>query len=99
MKRDGVCYRFVLIKSTSQPQYVRKCVRQVLCVLTKLRGILGTHEKFLRPIAVGTERRCSDETGDSSFRVVCIFFMSRSLAQLPRFRVSYSRAVAYPRGI
>ena len=74
-------------------------MRQVLRVLTKLRGILGTHEKFPRPVAVGMERRCSDETGDSCFRVVCIFFMGRSLAQLSRSRVCYSRAVAYPRGV
>ena len=40
MERDGVCYRFVLIKTTSQPQYVRKCMRQILRVLTKLRGCL-----------------------------------------------------------
>ena len=74
-------------------------MRQVLCVLTKLRGILGTHGKFPHPVAVGSERRYSGETGDSSFRVVCLFFMSHSLAQLPRSRVSYSRAVAYPRGV
>lgn len=67
---------------------------QILRTLTKLKGILGTHEKFPRPVAVGRERRYSDETGDTCFRVVCIFFMGRLIAQLPCSRVSYSRAVS-----
>ena len=74
-------------------------MRQVLRVLTKLRGILGTFMKsFPVQSRLARERRYSGETGDSSW-VVCIFFMSHLLAQLPRSRVSYSRAVAYPRGV